>query len=71
MNKMTNARGKKKKGHLTESKLGYVMILPNYIIYTVFTLIPIICTIVLSFTNYDLKSASFVGGAELYRHLQG
>ena len=48
------AQGKKRKGHLTESKVGYLMILPNYIIYTVFTLIPIIWTVVLSFTDYDL-----------------
>ena len=63
MNKMaaSAAQGKKRKGHLTESKVGYLMILPNYIIYTVFTLIPIIWTVVLSFTDYDLKTANFVG----------
>ena len=63
MNKMaaSAAQGKKRKGHLTESKVGYLMILPNYIIYTVFTLIPIIWTVVLSFTDYDMKTANFVG----------
>ena len=54
-------RVKKKKKSLTDSRLGYLMILPNYIIYTVFTLIPICWTIVMSFTNYNLKSYEFVG----------
>ncbi len=52
---------KKRKKSLTESKLGYLMILPNYIIYTVFTLIPICWTIGMSFTDYNLKTANFVG----------
>lgn len=57
---MTAAK-KKRRSHLTESRLGYLLILPNYIIYTVFTLIPIVWTVVMSFTNYDLKSYTFIG----------
>ncbi len=57
----TQANSKTKKRHLTDSKIGYLLILPNYIIYITFTLIPIIWTIVMSFTDYDLKSYSFVG----------
>lgn len=71
MNKMaaSAAKGKKRKGHLTESKVGYLMILPNYIIYTVFTLIPIIWTVVLSFTDYDLKTGQLRRYFKLYQHL--
>ncbi len=50
-----------RKKHLTESKLGYLLILPNYLIYITFTLIPIIWTIVMSFTDYDLRNSHFVG----------
>lgn len=61
MTASTAPKGRKKKKSLTDSKLGYLMILPNYIIYTVFTLIPICWTIVMSFTNYNLKSYEFIG----------
>ena len=50
-----------KKGRLEQQKSGYLMILPSYLIYTLFTLIPIIWTIVMSFTNYNLNTAEFVG----------
>lgn len=52
---------KKRRSRLTESRLGYFLILPNYIIYTVFTLIPIFWTVAMSFTDYDLKSYTFIG----------
>lgn len=55
------AARKKRRSRLTESRLGYLLILPNYIIYTVFTLIPIFWTVAMSFTDYDLKSYTFIG----------
>ena len=57
----TKERTNVRKEHLTESKLGYLLILPNYLIYITFTLIPIIWTIVMSFTDYDLRNSHFVG----------
>lgn len=55
------AARKKRRSRLTESRLGYLLILPNYIIYTVFTLISIFWTVAMSFTDYDLKSYTFIG----------
>lgn len=50
---------KKKKGH--SDRIAYLLILPNYLIFLIFMLIPIIWTAVMSFTNYDLTSFRFVG----------
>lgn len=50
-----------KKGRLEQQNSGYLLILPSYLIYTVFTLIPICWTLVMSFTDYNLQTANFVG----------
>lgn len=41
--------------------IGYVMILPFYVLFFVFVLLPILFNVVLSFCNFNLKSISFVG----------
>lgn len=48
--------------------VGYLLIAPGFLIYTLFVLIPIIWTIGMSFTDYNLKTFSFVG-LENYIHL--
>jgi ABC-type sugar transport system permease subunit len=44
-----------------DNKSGYFLILPFYIFFTVFVIIPILMTVGLSFTNYDLSRMSFIG----------
>jgi multiple sugar transport system permease protein/raffinose/stachyose/melibiose transport system permease protein len=41
--------------------IGYLFIAPNFLIYLVFVFIPIFYTIGLSFTDYNLKAANFIG----------
>lgn len=41
--------------------IAYLLILPNYLIFIIFLLIPIIWTFVMSFTDYNLTSYQFVG----------
>ncbi len=54
-------KNRKKKNGLEQQNAAYLLIAPSYIIYAVFILIPVIWTIVMSFTDYDLTSAHFVG----------
>lgn len=54
-------------GKLETQNIGYLLILPNYLIFLVFTLIPIVWTTGLSFTNYNLKTSHFVGFANYAR----
>lgn len=60
---------RKKGGRLGKDNAAYVMILPSYLIYILFTLIPIGWTIAMSFTDYNLKNANFVGLANYQRML--
>ena len=51
-----------KKKHAREIATPYLMILPGFSIYFIFVLIPIVATVVLSFTNYDFfRSFDFIG----------
>lgn len=51
----------KKRGKLEQQNAAYLLIAPSYLIYTFFILIPVIWTIAMSFTDYDLSKANFVG----------
>jgi len=55
------ANRRKKAGRLDEDKIGYLLIAPFYIFLLVFVLIPIIINLYLSFTNYNLTDADWVG----------
>ena len=52
---------KKKKAAIHYDRAAYLLILPNYLIFIVFMLIPIIWTVVMSFTDYDLTTFKFIG----------
>lgn len=56
-----NVKVKKKRGNLENDKIAYLLIAPSYLIYLLFVLIPILWTIVMSFTNYNLKDYAFIG----------
>jgi len=51
--------GKRRKGR--NDKIAYLLILPNYLIFIIFLLVPILWTVVMSFTDYDLTAYQFVG----------
>lgn len=41
--------------------IGYLLIAPGFLIYALFILVPILWTVAMSFTDYNLKTFSFVG----------
>lgn len=41
--------------------IGYLLIAPGFLIYALFILLPILWTVVMSFTDYNLRTFSFVG----------
>lgn len=41
--------------------IGYLLIAPGFLIYFLFILLPILWTVVMSFTDYNLRTFSFVG----------
>ena len=51
----------KKRGKLEQQNAAYLLIAPSYLIYLFFVLIPVIWTIAMSFTDYNLSKAPFVG----------
>lgn len=51
----------RKVSKLERQNVGYLLILPSYLIYAIFTLVPMVWTLGMSFTNYNLKTSSFVG----------
>ncbi|TCL57465.1 carbohydrate ABC transporter membrane protein 1 (CUT1 family) [Hydrogenispora ethanolica] len=51
---------------LNSERIGLLFILPNYLIYTVFVLIPVIWTLYLGFTDYNLMSAPKWVGIQNY-----
>ncbi|MCR8633183.1 carbohydrate ABC transporter permease [Paenibacillus radicis (ex Xue et al. 2023)] len=57
----TSAGRRKKAVRLDEDRIGYVLIAPFYFFLLVFVLIPILVNLYLSFTNYDLSNADWVG----------
>lgn len=59
--RQTNDSPKGKRGRLEQHNSAYLLILPSYLIYAVFTLIPIGWTIAMSFTDYNLQTANFIG----------
>ncbi|MDD3336138.1 MAG: sugar ABC transporter permease [Eubacteriales bacterium] len=51
----------KKKPSLERQNIGYLFVLPSGVIYLVFIIIPVIWTAVMSMTDYNLTTSSFVG----------
>ncbi len=56
------------KKYSINDRLGYIFILPNVLIYTLFIFIPLVWSFVLSFTDYNLFQMSWVG-FENYRKI--
>lgn len=59
---------KRKRSRLERQNIGYLFIAPSVLLYSVFMFIPIFWTIGLSFTDYNLRTMSFLGLAN-YAHL--
>lgn len=49
------------KGNGRYQNIGYLLIAPGFLIYALFILLPILWKVVMSFTDYNLRSFSFVG----------
>lgn len=52
---------KRRYKNLGTQNIAYLLITPNLIIYTVFIIIPILWSVVMSLTDYDLKAYHFIG----------
>ena len=57
---MRSIRGKNGR-RLEIQNIGYLFIAPNFLIYLIFVFIPVFYTIGLSFTDYNLRVANFIG----------
>jgi len=56
-----NLKLKKKKGSLEYDNIAYLLIAPSYLIYLLFILIPIGWTVIMSFTDFNLREYRFIG----------
>jgi len=54
-------RHKIKKSNSSEERTAFLMLLPFFLLFTLFILIPIFYNLVLSFTNFNLRTMDFVG----------
>lgn len=55
------ANSKQKLNKLETQNIGYLLIAPSFLIYTMFVLVPICWSIVMSFTKYDFVNVDFIG----------
>ena len=51
----------KQKKRINNENIGHLLIAPSYLIYLLFVLVPVLWTIVMSFTNYNLREWHFTG----------
>lgn len=51
----------KQKKRINNENIGYLLIAPSYLIYLLFVLVPVLWTIVMSFTDYNLREWHFTG----------
>ena len=52
---------RKRKYSADQERLGYLLIAPYYLFFLVFVFLPILINLILSFTNFNLRSFEFVG----------
>jgi len=58
-----------KQGSLSNCKISYIMLAPYLILFTVFTLLPVVISVFLSFTYYNLLEAPRIIFIDNYRNL--
>ncbi|WP_246552186.1 carbohydrate ABC transporter permease [Vallitalea pronyensis] len=51
----------KKKKNLEKQNIGYLLVAPSFLIYLLFIMIPVVWSVAMSFTDYNLVEANFVG----------
>lgn len=72
MNKPANKINKKEKWFLSDNFLSYMLLLPFLTLFFIFTILPLISSLALSFTSYDMVSApKFVGLDNFLRMFSG
>ena len=68
-------KSERQKAVVREARLGYrirknwqnyVLIAPYFVLFGLFTLLPVLIAIILSFTNYDLYTAPEFAGLDNY-----
>ena len=63
---MKKAKNKPLIRQIIKNKECYLMLLPFMLLFTVFTIIPVIMTVPMAFTDFDMVNSEFVGFSNFY-----
>lgn len=63
---MKKAKNKSLIRQVIKNKECYLMLLPFMLLFTVFTIIPVIMTVPMAFTDFDMVNSEFVGFSNFY-----
>lgn len=63
---MKKAKNKPLIRQIIKNKEYYLMLLPFMLLFTVFTIIPVIMTVPMAFTDFDMVNSEFVGFSNFY-----
>lgn len=64
--KLKKAKNKSLIRQVIKNKECYLMLLPFMLLFTVFTIIPVIMTVPMAFTDFDMVNSEFVGFSNFY-----
>ncbi|MBE6839895.1 MAG: sugar ABC transporter permease [Ruminococcus sp.] len=64
--KLKKAKNKLLIRQIIKNKECYLMLLPFMLLFTVFTIIPVIMTVPMAFTDFDMVNSEFVGFSNFY-----
>lgn len=64
--KLKKAKNKSLIRQIIKNKECYLMLLPFMLLFTVFTIIPVIMTVPMAFTDFDMVNSEFVGFSNFY-----
>ena len=64
--KLKKAKNKPLIRQIIKNKECYLMLLPFMLLFTVFTIIPVIMTVPMAFTDFDMVNSEFVGFSNFY-----
>ena len=64
--KLKKAKNKPLVRQIIKNKECYLMLLPFMLLFTVFTIIPVIMTVPMAFTDFDMVNSEFVGFSNFY-----
>ena len=64
--KLKKAKNKPLIRQIIKNKECYLMLLPFMLLFTIFTIIPVIMTVPMAFTDFDMVNSEFVGFSNFY-----